>query len=169
MVVKRDYGLDSPTIDPRKVNWKEYLKPEWETKELPYKIIERSSTRNALGRVKFMFPNRFSVYMHDTNMKKLFNYTQRAYSHGCIRLEKPMELLHYLGKNYAKEPTVDINSLLKAKKTKYIALSEYIPVHIVYLTSYAESDGVRFFNDIYGFDRITRLKRYEAPRVKKAK
>jgi hypothetical protein len=169
MVVKRDYGLDSPTVDPRKVNWKEYLKPEWEFKELPYKIIERSSTRNALGRVKFMFPNRFSVYMHDTNNKKLFRHSQRAFSHGCIRLEKPLKFLGHLATYYTKQKFDQVEVLLKAKKTKYIGLKEHIPVHIVYLTAYAEDGGVRFFNDIYGFDKITRLRLYSETQEVKAK
>ena len=158
MVVKRDYAPDSPTIDPRKINWKEYLKPEWEHKELPYKIIQLSSSRNALGRVKFMFPNQFSVYMHDTNMKKLFAYEQRAFSHGCIRLEKPLTFLGYLASSYTKQKFDEVGSILKTKETKYIGLNEYIPVHIVYLTAFVKDDGmVHFFNDIYGFDKITRL------------
>jgi lipoprotein-anchoring transpeptidase ErfK/SrfK len=158
MVVKRDYGLDSPTVDPSKINWKEYLKPEWENKELPYKIIELSGSRNALGRVKFMFPNRFSVYMHDTNMKKLFNYEQRAFSHGCIRLEQPLRFLGHLSTFYTKQKFEEVGQILKTKKTKYVNLATYIPVHIVYLTTYVEDGMVHYFRDIYGFDKITKLR-----------
>ncbi len=158
MVVKRDYGLDSPTVDPSKINWKEYLKPEWANRELPYKIIERSSSRNALGRVKFMFPNRYSVYMHDTNNKKLFAYQQRAFSHGCIRLEKPLKLLGHISTYYTKQSFEEVGSILKAKKTKYVNLSQKIPVHIVYLTAYVENGVVNFFNDIYGYDRMQKLR-----------
>ena len=158
MVVKRDYGLDSPTVDPSKINWKEYLKPEWENKELPYKIIELSGSRNALGRVKFMFPNRYSVYMHDTNNKKLFNYQQRAFSHGCIRLEKPLKLLGHLSTFYTKQKFEEVGAILKEKKTRYVSLAQKIPVHIVYLTAYVEDGMVHFFNDIYGYDRMQKLR-----------
>ncbi len=158
MVVKRDYAPDSPTVDPSKINWREYLKPEWANRELPYKIIEKSSSHNALGQVKFMFPNRFSVYMHDTNMKKLFAYPQRAYSHGCIRLEKPLRLLAKLASGYTKQRFEEVGQILKAKKTKYVNLQRYIPVHIVYLTAYVDNGMVNFFNDVYGFDRITKLR-----------
>lgn len=158
MVVKKDYGLDSPTVDPSKINWKEYLKPEWENKELPYKIIEQSGSRNALGRVKFMFPNRYSVYMHDTNNKKLFNYQQRAFSHGCIRLEKPLKLLGHLSTFYTKEKFDEVGKILKNKKTKYVSLAQKIPVHIVYLTAYVENGMVNFYGDIYGYDRMQKLR-----------
>ena len=158
MVVKRDYAPDSPTVDPRKINWREYLKPKWAHRELPYKIIEQSSSRNALGLVKFMFPNRFSVYMHDTNNKKLFQYQQRAFSHGCMRLEKPLTFLGHLATFYTKEPFENVGKLLKAKKTKYVGLKQYIPVHIVYLTAYVEDGMVNFFGDVYGFDKITKLR-----------
>ena len=157
MVVKRDYGLDSPTVDPRSVHWKQYLTPEWENKELPYKIIEQASSRNALGRVKFMFPNRFSVYMHDTNNKKLFYRDYRAFSHGCVRLEKPLKLLGHISTFYTKQSFDQVANILKNKKTGYVNLEQKIPVHIVYLTAYVEDGVVRFFNDIYGFDRMQKL------------
>ncbi len=158
MVVKRDYAPDSPTVNPNTINWKEYLKPEWENKELPYKIIEQSSSRNALGRVKFLFPNRYSVYMHDTNNKKLFSREIRAFSHGCIRLSQPLKLLGHLSTFYTKQKFEEVGEILKAKKTKYVGLKQKIPVHIVYLTAYAENGMVNFFNDIYGYDKFTKLK-----------
>jgi len=158
MVVKKDYAPDSPTINPSTINWKKYLTPEWAHRELPYKIIEQSGSHNALGRVKFMFPNRFSVYMHDTNNKKLFFRQDRAFSHGCVRLEKPLALLGHLSTSYTKEHFNDVGQFLKAKKTKYVSLSRTIPVHIVYLTAYVENGVVNFFNDVYGFDRITKLR-----------
>ncbi len=168
MVVKRDYALDSPTVNPRKINWREYLKPEWENKELPYKIIELSSSRNALGRVKFLFPNKYSVYMHDTNNKKLFNRDIRAFSHGCIRLSEPLRFLGHLSSYYTTQPFEEVGEILKAKKTTYVGLDEKIPVHIVYLTSYVDDGLVNFFHDIYGYDRITKLK-VPVRIVKKAK
>ncbi len=158
MVVKKDYAPDSPKINPSSVNWKLYLTPEWANKNLPYKIIEQASSRNALGTVKFMFPNRFSVYMHDTNSKGLFSRQLRAYSHGCIRLEKPLTLLGHLSTYYTKQKFEEVGSILKAKKTRYVGLAQKIPVHIAYLTAYVENGVVNFYTDIYGFDKITKLK-----------
>jgi len=158
MVVKRDYAPDSPTVDPSSIDWKKYLTPEWAKKDLPYKIIEQASSHNALGSVKFMFPNRFSVYMHDTDSKGLFLRQLRAYSHGCIRLEKPLKLLGHLSTFYTKQKFEEVGKILKAKKTEYVGLTQQIPVHIVYLTAYVENGVVNFYTDIYGFDKITKLR-----------
>ncbi len=158
MVVKRDYSPDSPTVDPSTINWKEYLKPEWENKPLPYKIIEQSGPRNALGHVKFMFPNRYSVYMHDTNNKKLFQYQQRAFSHGCMRLQKPLKLLGHLATYYTKQKFDEVGTILKGKETKYVNLAQKIPVHIVYLTVYVENGMAHFLSDVYGYDKMQKLR-----------
>jgi len=158
MVVKRDYAPDSPTVDPKKVNWKEYLKPEWANKELPYKIIEQSSSHNALGRVKFLFPNKYSVYMHDTNNKKLFAHQIRAFSHGCIRLEQPLRFLGHLSTFYTTKKFEEVGEFLKSKKTKVVGLKQKIPVHIVYLTAYVENGVANFFPDVYGYDKMQQLK-----------
>jgi len=158
MVVKKDYGLDSPTVNPNKINWREYLKPEWENKDLPYKIIEQASNRNALGVVKFMFPNKYSVYMHDTPNKRLFSRQIRAFSHGCIRLQKPLKLLGHISTFYTQQDFDEVGGLLKAKKTKYVNLAQKIPVHIVYLTRFVDDGMLISGVDIYGYDKITKLK-----------
>jgi len=106
------------------------------------KLYQPPGSRNALGVVKFLFPNKFSVYMHDTPAKSLFNRTVRAYSHGCIRLEKPLALLNELGYSYG------------TKKTKWITLKNKIPVYVEYHTVWVDDDGiVQFRNDIYGYEK----------------
>ncbi len=106
------------------------------------KLYQKSGSRNALGIVKFLFPNKFSVYMHDTPAKSLFNRRVRAYSHGCIRLEKPLELLNELGYTY------------DTKKTKWITLENKIPVYVEYHTVWIDDDGiVQFRHDIYGYEK----------------
>ena len=155
MVVRRDYNIDSPAVDPSSVNWKLYLTPKYKNRALPYKIIEKASDANALGTVKFMFPNRFSVYMHDTQSKRLFSRSSRAFSHGCVRLSKPQELLEHVSNNYTSTPY----SVAKEKaKTANIKLNHYIPVYIEYLTSYV-TDGGMVVNrpDVYGYDSIQKL------------
>jgi len=106
------------------------------------KLYQKSGSKNALGVVKFLFPNTYSVYMHDTPAKSLFNKTVRAFSHGCIRLEKPLELLNALGYDY------------DTKKRKWITLQTEIPVYVEYHTVWIDDqDIVQFRNDIYGYER----------------
>jgi murein L,D-transpeptidase YcbB/YkuD len=105
------------------------------------KLYQKEGDDNALGLVKFLFPNRFNVYMHDTPAKHLFNKSKRAFSHGCIRLEKPMELLQLLGYTY------------DTKKNKWITLKNKIPVYVEYHTVWIDDEGiVQYRNDIYGYE-----------------
>jgi len=106
------------------------------------KLYQPSGRRNALGLVKFLFPNRFNVYMHDTPAKSLFSRSRRAYSHGCIRLEKPMDLLHKLGYSY------------HPGKTIWKTLEEEIPVFVEYHTVWVNQKGsIEFRPDVYGYER----------------
>lgn len=105
-------------------------------------LYQKPGLDNALGLVKFLFPNPYNVYMHDTPTKPLFAKRVRAFSHGCIRLEKPMELLNLLGHEYDTD------------KNERIALSEKIPVFVEYHTVWIDEKGIaQFRNDIYGYER----------------
>ena len=159
MVVLRSYDIDSTPVDPRTVDWEKYLSPEWKKKELPYKLIQLPAKGNALGRVKFMFPNGNSVYLHDTPAKHLFKRKYRAYSHGCIRLHKPMEMLEYLASHgYLSKNWEEVRALLDTWKLKTVSLSRPIPVHVGYFTAYPAPGGMVFSPDVYGFDKLMRLK-----------
>jgi len=106
------------------------------------KLYQKKGPDNALGLVKFLFPNRYNVYMHDTPAKSLFHKRVRAFSHGCIRLEKPMELLNLLGYEY------------DTHENERIALPKQIPVYVEYHTVWVDEEGiVQFRNDIYGYER----------------
>jgi len=106
------------------------------------KLYQKEGAQNALGLVKFLFPNKFNVYMHDTPAKSLFNKRVRAFSHGCIRLEKPLELLNELGYEY------DTN------KNKWVTLEKQIPVYVEYHTVWIDDEGiVQFRHDIYGYEK----------------
>ena len=105
-------------------------------------LYQKPGRKNSLGVVKFLFPNGFNVYMHDTPTKRLFNRNVRAFSHGCIRLQKPLSLLKTLGYSYAPG------------KTKWIPLKRTIPVYIEYHTVWVDDRGVvQFRPDIYGYER----------------
>ncbi len=121
------------------------------------KLYQPAGRRNALGLVKFLFPNKFNVYMHDTPAKSRFKRTTRAYSHGCIRLEKPMALLHELGYSYSQG------------KTKWKTLEKKIPVFVEYHTVWIDDNGiVQFRPDIYGYEKklFSKPVRRAAPRQK---
>ncbi len=132
-------------IDPDTVNWKSI------SEENPgIRFFQPPGPHNPLGRIKFMFPNRFSVYLHDTPSKRLFNHTVRTFSHGCIRIEKPLELADYLLPELSKE---DISSLIEQGDEQKVPLPEPVIVHSLYWTAWVDSDGtVNFREDIYGRD-----------------
>lgn len=119
-----------------------------------YKLRQDPGPWNALGKVKFIFPNRYSVYMHDTASPGLFRRTQRDFSHGCIRVSDPLELAVFLltsqDTGWTREKVV---SLYDQESRKVIRLDEPVPVHITYQTAWVDKEGVINFNsDIYARD-----------------
>ena len=108
---------------------------------------------NALGGVKFMFPNEHNVYLHGTPAMELFSKTRRDFSHGCIRVEKPAELAQWVLRNRPDWPPERIRAAINGKGPLKVVLDQPIPVLIVYGTAVVEETGdVRFFHDIYGKD-----------------
>lgn len=145
------WGDHAQKVDPSEIDWMQYRY----SKTVPYRFAQVPGYRNALGKVKFLFPNRFSVYMHDTPTKPLFKRTKRAFSHGCVRLEKPRQLL----KTFASfEKNVDFKksqSILRGKKNVSIPLQEKVPVDIIYLTAWVDYNGkLQFRDDVYHYDRM---------------
>ncbi len=121
----------------------------------PYEMKQLPSQNNALGLVKFMFPNRHNIYLHDTPHKTLFYKEQRTFSHGCIRLQDPFEFAYTLLEKQSPDPVADFQSALRNGKETVVALREHIPVHIIYRTAVSSPDGhIGFRRDIYGRDTI---------------
>lgn len=149
--IHEGWGKDAPKIDAASVDWNEYRY----SKVMPFHFAQVPGYKNALGKVKFLFPNKFSVYMHDTPNKRLFHKQIRAFSHGCIRLQKPRELLKTFS---AFNDSVDFKKAqkrLRGRKKAYLKLDRQVPVDIVYLTAYVDYDGLlNFRDDIYGYDRM---------------
>jgi len=144
------YSEHSPRVNPYKVNWHKYGR-----KLPPYKFMQSPGEKNALGKVKYLFPNKYSVYMHDTNQRYLFVKDYRALSHGCVRLGKPFELLEAFAEIEPKIDAERSKQILKENKKTPYRLSKSIPVDIVYLTALAAKDGtVMFYDDVYGYDKI---------------
>jgi murein L,D-transpeptidase YcbB/YkuD len=134
-------------IDPSTVNWSKY------TSSIPYSIRQKPGDDNALGKMKFIFPNNFSIYLHDTPSRSIFNESKRAFSHGCIRVENPMKLAQYILRNNQKWNSDNLQSSIESKKTISIQIKPSLPVYIVYFTAWIGNSGeVNFRNDLYNMD-----------------
>jgi murein L,D-transpeptidase YcbB/YkuD len=108
---------------------------------------------NPLGQIKFMFPNEYDVYLHDTPADHLFSRTERDFSHGCIRLERPVQLAEYLLKDDPDWRGTRLRDAIVSGEQKTVKLPRPIPVHILYFTAWVEDDGtLQFRKDVYGHD-----------------
>jgi murein L,D-transpeptidase YcbB/YkuD len=119
-------------------------------------LVQGPGPTNALGRVKFMFPNDHAVYLHDTTSKGLFGQSVRAYSHGCVRVMNPLKLAEVI-LQHSQWDKGQIDRVVASNKTKYVFLKERLPVLIYYLTAKANDSGqVEFRSDLYGRDAALR-------------
>lgn len=129
---------------------------DWESPEALKRVVLRQQPGpgNALGAVKFLFPNSFDVYMHDTPANRLFARTSRAFSHGCIRLEQPETLARYVLRDQPDWDVDRIAAAMGAGIERHVKLSRKIPVHIAYFTAWVNEQGhLEFPPDIYKYDR----------------
>ncbi len=149
----RDFDIKDRSgalVDPRSIDWSQLNR-----RNFPYTFVQRPGPRNALGRVKFIFPNQHSVYLHDTPSKSLFGRAERAFSHGCVRVENPFEFAEVLlgaeGWDQAK-----IRATLDSLETRTVYLPEPLPVLLLYWTAEIGPEGdVHFYTDVY--DRDARI------------
>jgi L,D-transpeptidase YcbB len=137
-------------VDPGQVDWVRYS-----ANHSPYLLRQDPGPRNALGRVKFIFPNDHAVYLHDTPNQKLFDRSERAFSSGCIRVENALELARLLLSDEAQWHRQAIDKVIESKKTRTVFLPEPIPVLLLYWTAWIGSDGrVNFRHDLYERDKL---------------
>ncbi len=126
---------------------------QYTAKTFPFAMRQPPSKRNALGLVKFMFPNKYNIYLHDTPQKHLFAREVRAYSHGCIRLAQPFEFAYALLAKQTENPKDFFHRILSSGKETKVDLEVQVPVHIIYRTAYISEKGqAGFRRDIYGRD-----------------
>lgn len=126
---------------------------QYTAQNFPFSLRQPPSPQNALGLVKFMFPNRYSIYLHDTPVESLFDNTVRAYSHGCIRLNEPFEFAYALLSFQSGDPRGQFHRILDTGRETQIDLARPIPVHLVYRTAIAKpGGGMGYRRDIYGRD-----------------
>lgn len=137
------YGPDTNEVDPQK--WDE-------TRPRGYRYIQKPGYNNALGVVKINFPNKYSVYLHDTDHRNLFERNFRSLSSGCVRIEKPLELVELLLENPKKYSKEKMDSIITTKKTLFIGLTKRYAIYQWYWTAWSDDDKLIFRDDIYSLD-----------------
>jgi len=135
-------------VDPATVNWNKYKT------SVPYTLRQDPGPNNALGTVKFIFPNKHFVFMHDTPHPELFSHKERSFSSGCIRIQDPLKMAELVLNDPVKYNRTALESIVNSRETQRIRPSPKMPVIIVYLTASVNADGkVRFYKDIYNRDQ----------------
>jgi len=144
------WNENSPKVNTTWLYWEDYL---YGRKKFPYRIMQPPGPKNALGKIKFKFPNRFSVYLHDTPTKHLFKKRVRAFSHGCIRLSQPQEFLETISTFNSNINMKKAKKTLKGKRKRFLKVNNQLKIHLIYLTVGLNEEGkVQFRNDIYNYD-----------------
>lgn len=161
-LAKKGYSLadyDGNEIDPATVNWNKY------EKSIPYRVIQGSGDDNALGVIKFNFPNKHSVYLHDTNQRQFFSKERRALSHGCVRVESWDMLAYYLldqdSTSVNATPIDSLQTWLALKQKHVVPLRNRVPLYIQYFTCEIEDGQLVFHEDIYGEDSRLRARYFQ--------
>ena len=155
----RGQGAEAREVNPRSIDWSAVS-----AQNFNYSLRQEPGPDNALGRVKFMFPNAFGVYMHDTPQRTLFARPTRAFSHGCIRLEQPIALAEYVLRGGPSWSRDKILATIARGTERYVRLPEALPVHLVYWTAWVSDHGMLHFRpDIYGHDALEEASPTVAP------
>jgi len=155
------WGANTREIDPSTIDWNSVT-----AANLAFRFKQNPGPQNALGRIKFMFPNQFDVYLHDTPSKELFAKARRDFSSGCIRIEKPVEMAEYLLKNHPDWTPEKIQSTLSASDftPQTVKLAESVNIHILYWTVWiGKDDRIHFGPDIYDRDSALDTAMQEPP------
>jgi murein L,D-transpeptidase YcbB/YkuD len=144
--------LDKATgaeVDPRSVDWSGL-----EEGHLPYRFAQAPGESNPLGRVKFIFPNRFAIYLHDTPNPALFAQTNRAFSHGCVRVAEPAKLADFMLRGHEGWTEASLSAAMETGGESHrVELPAPVPVYLLYWTAFVDAEGqVEFRKDLYHHD-----------------
>ncbi len=143
-----DWSSDAYAIDPTTIDWSRMTRGNF-----TYKVRQGPGAGNALGRLKFMFPNPFNIYLHDTPAKTLFDRYERTFSHGCVRVQHPQDFAAVILGGQSDWDPARIEAAIETGVSQVVSLAEPLPVHITYLTAWTNKDGtVHFRDDVYGRD-----------------
>lgn len=141
-------GASGKVIPPGSINFSKY------SSNFPYVVRQKPGGKNSLGKVKFLFPNEYNIYLHDTPARYLFGENKRSFSHGCIRISEPKHLAEWLLRDDSTWTEKKIDEALNAGKEKFVTVKDKVPVFIVYFTAFVDSDGrLNFRDDVYGHDQ----------------
>jgi murein L,D-transpeptidase YcbB/YkuD len=145
-------------VSPSSINWSSINEDNFH-----YIVRRRPGPKNDLGDVKFVFPNNNNIYLHDTPHDELFSQSKRNFSHGCIRVEKPIDLAEYLLRNVPGYDRSTILNTISIRKEKTVRLKQPLPVYLVYFTSWVDDKGnIHFYDDIYGHDKVLAKKYFSS-------
>ncbi len=162
-VLKKQNG-GYKVIDPKGFNWSKMTRKEFNR----YRYRQSPGEQNALGKVKFYFPNNCGIYLHDSNERDLFDIYQRDFSHGCIRVSQPLNLTTYILNSQKQWYAHKVNDMFQNDVNKTVSLVKPFNVYITYLTSFDGDDGfIQFRRDIYGFDKKVNMYNYSGFMPKK--
>ncbi len=134
-------------------DWNSISWASYGTGSFPFTFRQKPGPKNALGKVKFMLPNKFNIYLHDTPAKDKFANTTRAFSHGCIRLSRPVDLAYALLARAGMDKDA-VDAVWASGQNTKVNLPQFIPVHIVYATAFSSENGIEFRTDVYGRDKL---------------
>ncbi|UCJ06464.1 L,D-transpeptidase family protein [Chitinophaga pendula] len=141
-------GSSGKVIPASAISWGKYSGGNF-----PYIVRQKPGNRNALGKVKFLFPNEYNIYLHDTPSRGLFGETKRSFSHGCIRVAEPAKLADWLLRKDSAWTPARIETAMNAGKEQFVTLKNQVPVFIGYFTAFVDSKGhLNFREDVYGHD-----------------
>lgn len=148
-----NWNQGAKELDGRKIKWSK-IDPD-NPKKFPYRIVQGEGPRNALGQVKFLFPNDHAIYLHDTPAKKLFGSKNRAFSHGCIRVHNPLDFARKIFELDGAISPSKIDGVVKAGDRKSVILKNPMPIHLTYFTTWVGQGGkLEVLNDIYNRDPV---------------
>ncbi|MEA1890865.1 MAG: L,D-transpeptidase family protein [Pseudomonadota bacterium] len=153
MRIFQGWGADSKELDSTKIDWSKVSKKDMNK----YRIRQDPGPKNALGTLKLIFPNKYDVYLHDTPSHALFKKEKRAFSHGCIRMARPVEMASWvLGGDEKGWGIERIKKIIKARERHVVVLEKPVPIHILYRTAFVdpESNMLHFYEDVYGRDKL---------------
>lgn len=146
-VVRGEKGQEDRVVDPKSIDWHDV-----DTAKMNFRVRQQPGDDNSLGLVKFMFPNQFDIYMHDTPARSLFGRNARALSHGCIRLERPDQFAEYVFEGDDAWGGDSIQQAMHADSSRTVSVKRGLPVYIVYLTAFSSNGQLQFRDDLYGAD-----------------
>ena len=153
MRIFNGWGPDARELDATTIDWSKVSKRDMNR----YRVRQDPGPNNALGTLKLVFPNEYNVYLHDTPAHGLFKRAQRAFSHGCIRMDRPAEMAAWvLGGEEKGWSLARVNEIIAGRKRQVAVLDEPVPVYILYRTAFVdpEDNSLYFYEDVYGRDKI---------------